>query len=71
MTLADIAQQYGPWRLAGFAACLITWLVLALIRCPFVVVARLLAAAQGGIDARLTARLAAPTASSTRRNHHA
>lgn len=71
MTLADIAQQYGTWRLAGFAACLLTWLLLALLRCPFVLVARVLAAAQHGIDARMTARIAdAPAASSTRRSRH-
>ncbi len=71
MTLADIAQQYGPWRLAGFAACLLTWLLLALLRAPFVFIARVLAAAQHGIDARMTARIAdAPAASSARRSHH-
>jgi len=58
MTLADIAQQYGAWRLAGFAVCLVTWLLLAAIRAPFALVVRLLGAAQQGIDARMTARIA-------------
>lgn len=71
MTVDDIARRYGTWTLAGFAACLLTWLLLAAIRCPFVLVARVLAAAQHGIDARMTARIAdAPAASSTRRSHH-
>ena len=64
MTLADIAQQYGLWRLAGFAVCLVTWLLLAALRAPFVLVVRLLGAAQQGIDARMTDRLAASAASS-------
>lgn len=71
MTVADIARRYGTWTLAGFAACLLTWLLLAAIRCPFAFIARVLAAAQHGIDARMTARIAdAPAASSTRRSTH-
>lgn len=68
MTLADIARRYGTWTLTGFAVCLVTWLILAAIRAPFAVVVRLLGAAQYGIDARMTTRIAdAPAASSTRR----
>ncbi len=70
MTLTDIARRFGTWALAGFAVCLVTWLLLAALRCPFVFVARLLAAAQGGIDARLTTTLATPTDTSSRRTHH-
>ncbi len=77
MTLADIARRYGTWSLAGFAICLVTWLILAALRCPFVLVARLLSAAQVGIDARIADRLAAhhdatatvTPASSSRRSH--
>lgn len=64
MTVADIARRYGTWSLAGFAVCLVTWLILAAIRAPFVLVVRLLAAAQQGIDARMTDRLTASAASS-------
>lgn len=58
MTLADIARRYGTWSLAGFALCLVTWLILAALRFPFALVVRLLGAAQQGIDARLTASAA-------------
>lgn len=72
MTLADIARRYGTWTLAGFAVCLVTWLILAAIRAPFSLVVRLLSAAQQGIDARMTTRIAdAPASSSTRRSRHA
>lgn len=71
MTVDDIARRYGVWRLAGFAACLLTWLLLAALRAPFALVVRLLGAAQHGIDTRMTARIAdAPAASSTRRSTH-
>lgn len=75
MTLADIARRYGTWTLAGFAVCLVTWLLLAALRFPFVLIARLLGSAQVGIDARIAARLAAhhttvTPASSSRRTHH-
>lgn len=59
MTLADIARRYGTWTLAGFAVCLVTWLLLAALRAPFSLVGRLLGAAQVGIDARIADRLAA------------
>ena len=64
MTLDDIARHYGTWSLAGFAVCLVTWLILAAIRAPFALVVRLLGAAQHGIDARMTDRLSASAASS-------
>lgn len=64
MTIADVARRYGTWTLAGFAVCLVTWLILAALRAPFALVVRLLAAAQHGIDARMTDRLAASAASS-------
>lgn len=73
MTLTDIARRFGTWTLAGFAICLVTWLILAALRAPFVLVARLLGAAQGGIDARIADRLAAhhaTPASSSRRFTH-
>ncbi len=57
MTVAEIVDRYGPWRIAALAVCLLTWLLLAALRTPFVVVARLLAAAQRGIDERVTDRL--------------
>lgn len=71
MTLADIARRYGTWTLTGFAICLVTWLLLAALRAPFVLVARLLAAAQSGIDDRLADRLTdSPVSSFPRRSTH-
>ena len=66
MTLADIARRYGTWSLAGFALCLVTWLILAALRFPFVLVVRLLGAAQQGIDARMADRLTAAPSQSRR-----
>ena len=61
MTVAEIVDRYGPWRIAALAVCLLTWLLLAALRTPFVVVARLLAAAQRGIDERITDRITTAT----------
>lgn len=61
MTVAEIVDRYGPWRIAALAVCLLTWLLLAALRTPFVVVARLLAAAQCGIDERITDRITTAT----------
>lgn len=54
MSVFDVLHQHGPWRLAGFAAALTVFLLLHLIRWPLALAARLLLAAQTGLDARIT-----------------
>jgi len=58
----DIVQQHGPWRLAAFLAAVALFLVLHLIRLPFVWIERGLAAVQRGLDARITTAMTPPTA---------
>ena len=70
MSVFDVMQQHGPWRLAGFAAALTVFLLLHLIRWPLALAARLLLAAQTGLDARITAATTPETAEHGRRTAH-
>ena len=66
MTLDELRRRYGVSLLVSIAACLCTWLLLALLRAPFVLVARVLAAACDGVDARMTDRITTATTSPRR-----
>lgn len=61
MTLDDLRRRYGVSLLISITACLAAWLLLAALRCPFALVARVLAAAQDGVDARMTDRITTAT----------
>lgn len=61
MTLDALARRYGVSLLVSVAACLCTWLLLALLRAPFSLIARVLAAACDGVDARMTDRITTAT----------
>ncbi|OQO91966.1 hypothetical protein B1813_06695 [Saccharomonospora piscinae] len=68
MSVFDIVQQHGPWKLAGFVAALGVFLLLHLIRWPLALAARLLHAAQAGLDARITSAMTPETAERARRS---
>ncbi len=70
MSVFDVMQQHGPWRLAGFAAALAVFLLLHLLRWPLALAARLLLAAQTGLDARITAAITPHTDERGRRTAH-
>lgn len=70
MSVFDVMQQHGPWRLAGFAAALTVFLLLHLLRFPFALAARVLLAAQTGLDARITAVITPETTEHGRRTAH-
>lgn len=54
MTVFDVLDQYGVWKLAAFVFALATFLLLHLLRLPFVAVARGLWLVQSGLDRRIT-----------------
>lgn len=66
MSVADILDTYGPWRLAAFLLAVAIYLALHLTRFPFVLVAKILAAAQRGLDQRITTSITRPTPGGTR-----
>ena len=70
MSVFDVMHHHGPWRLAGFAAALAVFLLLHLIRWPVALVARLLLAAQTGLDQRLTNAISPDNAEHVRRTDH-
>lgn len=57
----DVLDQHGAWRLIGFLVAVAVFLLLHLIRAPFVAIERALCAAQRGLDARITQCLSPPT----------
>lgn len=54
MTVADTLAAFGFLRLAAFALAVLLYLLLHAARAPFVLVARLLALLQQGLDERIT-----------------
>jgi hypothetical protein len=54
MSVFDVLERHGPWRLAAFALSVLLFLALGLIRWPFVLLARILLGLQSGLDARIT-----------------
>lgn len=67
MTLSDLLTRFG-WRvLAQFAGLTVLFLVLRLLRLPFVAALAVLAAGIGAIDDTVSARLTAPTRPPTTR----
>ncbi|MGW4400677.1 hypothetical protein ACWEHA_35750 [Amycolatopsis nivea] len=60
MSVFDVLEQHGPWRLFAFAASVLLFLALGLLRTPFVAVAWLLRALQTGLDRRITTCFAGP-----------
>ncbi len=70
MSVFDVLHQHGPWRLAGFALALTVFLLLHLLRFPFALAARLLLAAQVGLDARITVAITPQTSEHARRTAH-
>ncbi|EHR48925.1 hypothetical protein SacmaDRAFT_0625 [Saccharomonospora marina XMU15] len=70
VTVFDIVQQHGPWRVAGFVAALALFLLLHLLRWPLALGARLLLAAQSGLDQRITNAVTPDTNERVRRTAH-
>ncbi|EHY90014.1 hypothetical protein ACQPZU_01835 [Saccharomonospora azurea] len=70
MSVFDVLHQHGPWRLAGFALALTVFLLLHLLRWPLALAARLLLAAQTGLDHRLTNAITPETTEYVRRTAH-
>ncbi|GAB3380772.1 hypothetical protein [Amycolatopsis echigonensis] len=60
MSVFDVLEQHGPWRLAAFAVSVLLFLALGLLRTPFVAVAWLLRGLQTGLDKRITTCFAGP-----------
>jgi hypothetical protein len=58
VSVFEIAKEHGSWRLAGFALAVLLFCLLALLRWPLLLAARLLLAVQAGLDARITASFA-------------
>lgn len=59
MSTFDVLEQQGALRLAGFLFAVATFLLLHLIRLPFVAIERGLLAAQRGLDRRITTSVTA------------
>lgn len=57
MSVFDVLDHYGPWRLAVFVLAVGLFLALHLARLPLLAVAWLLNAAMRGIDRQLSARI--------------
>lgn len=64
MSTFDIVSEHGPWRLAGFVVAVAVFLLLHVARWPFVLIARVLWAAQVGLDHRITAAITTNTSES-------
>ncbi|MEV4602564.1 hypothetical protein AB0K15_34865 [Amycolatopsis sp. NPDC049253] len=60
MSVFDIAERHGPWRLAAFAVSVLLFLALGLLRSPFVAIAWILRGLQAGLDRRITTCFAGP-----------
>ncbi|GAA1986475.1 hypothetical protein [Amycolatopsis minnesotensis] len=60
MSVFEVAERHGPWRLAGFACAVLLFLALGLLRWPFLLVARILRGLQVGLDQRITASFPGP-----------
>ncbi|HWD02745.1 MAG TPA: hypothetical protein VG674_09860 [Amycolatopsis sp.] len=57
MSVFDVLDYYGPWRLAAFVLAVALFLALHLARLPLVGLAWLLHAAMRGIDHQLSTRI--------------
>jgi hypothetical protein len=60
MTLSEIADKFGAVALGRFAALIVLFLVLRLIRLPLTVLVGLLTLAMQAVDRAVSTRLAKP-----------
>ncbi len=63
MSVSDILASFGFLRVLGFVLAVLLYLALHVTRVPFVLVARLLALLQQGLDERITTTITRPTES--------
>lgn len=61
MSVFEVVDQHGAWKVAAFVAALAAFLLLQALRSPFVVVARGLWLLQHGLNARIAAAAITPS----------
>lgn len=60
MSAREVLVRFGTWALLRFVLALLAFVVLHLVRVPFLVIARLLDAAMSRVDRAVTSAVSTP-----------